>query len=180
MIYIIVTFVLLILFMDVGIQVDDNNNRKELYILLSFIKIKIKLKSFESTLDTLSQKSFTENIDSFKKKLNLMKPIKSILASSTLDYIEIIKLDDINSLDLKNSLIISNFYYIINDLVNETFLYVKRKKFLYYPFNQKKIILNLKARINLFKLLKIIVVNLFRLIGGKIYEQSRRFFKGKP
>lgn len=44
---------------------------------------------------------------------------------------------------------------------------------------KKDLFFNLKARINLFKLIKILLQEIFVIIGGKIYEQSRRFFKGK-
>lgn len=50
---------------------------------------------------------------------------------------------------------------------------------IYCAFCAKSFIFNLKARINLFKLIKILLQEIFVIIGGKIYEQSRRFFKGK-
>jgi len=101
------------------------------------------------------------------------------MAGATIDYIDIIRFDDFTDIKLISPFLTYNGYYLINDLINELFFIVKKRNYLYYPFNEKRLIFNLKARINLFKLIKILLQEIFVIIGGKIYEQSRRFFKGK-
>lgn len=178
MAYITISIILLILFLDVGLQIEHNNNTK-VYLLISKFKIKLNLKSFNKVIEEASHKTSKENIDNFKKNLSLVKPIKHILAGTTIDYIDIIRFDDFTDIKLISPLLTYNGYYLINDLINELFLIVKKRNYLYYPFNEKRLVFNLKARINLFKLLKILLQEIIVIIGGKIYEQSRRFFKGK-
>lgn len=178
MAYITISIILLILFLDVGLQIEHNNNTK-IYLLISSLKIKLNLKSFDRFIEEASHKTSKENVDNFKKNLSLVKPIKHIMAGATIDYIDIIRFDDFTDIKLISPFLTYNGYYLINDLINELFFIVKKWNYLYYPFNEKRLIFNLKARINLFKLIKILLQEIFVIIGGKIYEQSRRFFKGK-
>ena len=175
MAYITISIILLILFLDVGLQIEHNNNTK-IYLLISSLKIKLNLKSFDRFIEEASHKTSKENVDNFKKNLSLVKPIKHIMAGVTID---IIRFDDLTDIKLISPFLTYNGYYLINDLINELFFIVKKRNYLYYPFNEKRLIFNLKARINLFKLIKILLQEIFVIIGGKIYEQSRRFFKGK-
>lgn len=174
MAYITISIILLILFLDVGLQIEHNNNTK-IYLLISSLKIKLNLKSFDRFIEEASHKTSKENVDNFKKNLSLVKPIKHIMAGATIDYIDIIRFDDFTDIKLISPFLTYNGYYLINEL----FFIVKKRNYLYYPFNEKRLIFNLKARINLFKLIKILLQEIFVIIGGKIYEQSRRFFKGK-
>lgn len=178
MVYIIVGIILLILFLDVGLKIEHNNNTK-IFLLISKFKIKLNLKSFNKVIEEASYKTSEENIENFKKNISLLRPIRHILAGTTIDYIDIIRFDDFTNIKLISPLLTYNCYYLINDLIDELFFMVKKRNYLYYPFNEKRFVFNLKARINLFKLLKILLQEIFVIIGGKIYEQSRRFFKGK-
>lgn len=174
--YFISIIIILFFFIDIGIQIEHNNETK-IYLLVAFFKIKLPIKSFNTIMKEASKHSSKENIESFKSKIKLIKPIRAVLAGTTLDYIEIIRYDDFESLSLVMPLITYNCYNLLNSFLTEMFLIIKNSNYLYYPFNQKKLILNLKARINLFKLLKILVQEIFVIIGGKIYEQGRRIFK---
>lgn len=178
MAYITISIILLILFLDVGLQIEHNHNTK-IYLLISSLKIKLNLKSFDKVIEEASHKTSKENVDNFKKNLFLAKPIKHILAGTTIDYIDFIRFDDLKDIKLISPFLTYSGYYLINDLINELFFIVKKRNYLYYPFNEKRLIFNLKARINLFKLIKILLQEIFVIIGGKIYEQSRRIFKGK-
>ena len=79
MAYITISIILLILFLDVGLQIEHNNNTK-IYLLISSLKIKLNLKSFDRFIEEASHKTSKENVDNFKKNLSLVKPIKHIMA----------------------------------------------------------------------------------------------------
>ena len=81
MAYITISIILLILFLDVGLQIEHNNNTK-IYLLISSLKIKLNLKSFDRFIEEASHKTSKENVDNFKKNLSLVKPIKHIMAVS--------------------------------------------------------------------------------------------------
>lgn len=177
--YIVITCVILFFFIDLGIKIEYKDEAK-VYFLAAGLRIRLHFKSISSLIDSAKSKSTKDNIADLKRKMKLIKPLKHILGATSLDYIEIIRFDDLSSINLIDPFFFYNFYYLMNDFVNETFYIVKKRSFLYYPFNQKGLSFSLKARINLFKLLIILAEEIFKLIGGKIYEQSRRFFKGKP
>lgn len=82
MAYITISIILLILFLDVGLQIEHNNNTK-IYLLISSLKIKLNLKSFDRFIEEASHKTSKENVDNFKKNLSLVKPIKHIMAGKT-------------------------------------------------------------------------------------------------
>ena len=81
MAYITISIILLILFLDVGLQIEHNNNTK-IYLLISSLKIKLNLKSFDRFIEEASHKTSKENVDNFKKNLSL-----EVLFNAPLEFI---------------------------------------------------------------------------------------------
>ena len=127
MAYITISIILLILFLDVGLQIEHNNNTK-IYLLISSLKIKLNLKSFDRFIEEASHKTSKENVDNFKKNLSLVKPIKHIMAGATIDYIDIIRFDDLTDIKLISPFLTYNGYYLINDLINEIISYKLKQR----------------------------------------------------
>lgn len=178
MLYIFLVIIFFILFIDVGLVVE-REYKTDLYLLIAFIKIKIPAKRLTKVLDKVSSYSLKELFYEIKKNIKISGVIRKIMKGTSIDYFKIVKYDDINNIDLFRPLFTENIYSFLSSYVNENFYIVKKKEFLYFPYTQKKLIVRIKMRINIFKMITILVREGFKSLGGKIYEQSRRVFKNK-
>lgn len=171
--------VVILLYININVLLIYEDNTLSIFIKYGFIKYKLKLKSLEEIIIQKSKNSIYDNLSDIKENIKKSKMINNIINNTTISNIEVYYYDDMNNFNIYNTFIIEKLFSISKRLTNELFLFVNNENYLYFPFNKKKLYLNIKLSINTFKLLILIIKQLLLKLGGFINEQSRRFLKNK-